>query len=137
MSTPNELLAIRIVVSNSVEFDVTRDFYRRLLGRDEDGSFGDSQSVQQAAFFRLGNVELIVTRELDATPEARIRQGPVWLCFRTENPDSAFADARARDAALPHEPVNTSFGTRGFFANDPMGLPVYVGTAWQSPRGSK
>ncbi len=99
MTTTNELLAVRIVTTDAAEFAETRDFYRRLLGREEDGGLGDGTSVHQAAFFRLSNVELIVTREQDATPEAKINKGNVWLCFRTDDPDSAFAAARARGLA--------------------------------------
>src|ERR1700687_1691151 len=38
----NELLAWRIVTADAAQFDETRDFYRRLLGREEDGGHAGS-----------------------------------------------------------------------------------------------
>ena len=73
-------------------------------------------------------------REAEPTPESKVKQGPVWLCFRTPNPKVAHSGALSRGANLPSPPVPTSFGSEAFFANDPMGLPIYVGTAWRSPR---
>lgn len=134
MSRVEGLLAVRVVTDTPERFERTRDFYRALLGRTETGGFGDASSAQQAAFFQLGPIELIVTREDEPTPESKVEQGPVWLCFRASDPKDAHGAALSRGADLPNPPVATSFGSEAFFANDPMGLPVYVGTPWKSPR---
>lgn len=124
--------AIRIVTTDPQEFEKTRDFYRGLLGKREKLAFGGPKDVHQGAFFEVGGIDLVVTREADVTPEAKIKQGPAWICFKTDEPESTLSQARDRGTSLPNEVVNTSFGTQGFFVNDPTGLAVYVGTPWQS-----
>jgi uncharacterized glyoxalase superfamily protein PhnB len=124
------LYAIRIVTNDGEKFAATVAFYEALLGEAPFRQFGDPQSVHQAAFFQVREVQIVVTREEEPTPESGIHQGPVWLCFRTANPDAAFSDACERGADLRTPPVPTSFGTRAFFANDPCGLATYVGTGW-------
>lgn len=130
MTDIDRLYAVRVVTTDGDEFLRTARFYETLLGTSPFRQFGDERSAHQAAFFRIGDLELIVTREEEPTPEAGIRQGPVWLCFEAPDPDSAFAAARARGAAIASSPVETSFGTRAFFSNDPAGLAVYVGQGW-------
>ncbi len=130
MSEIDDLYAVRVVTRDANEHVRTVRFYESLLGCAPFRQFGDDRSMHQAAFFALGDIQLIVTREDEPTPEAAIRQGPVWLCFKTADPDEALAAANRRGAALDTEPVTTSFGSRAFFSNDPAGLAVYVGTGW-------
>ena len=124
------LHAVRIVAADINEFERTVLFYERLIGDEPFRRFGGPGAVHSAAFFQVGVTQLIVTLEPDVTPEAEIEQGPVWLCFRTDDPDQTLDAARSRDAELPNSAVSTSFGTRAFYANDPTGLAVYVGTGW-------
>lgn len=122
--------AFRIVVKDANEFEKARDFYRQILGKDEKVAFGNATDIHQAAFFDVGGIDLIVTRETEATPEANIQQGPAWICFKADDPEKALADANKRGAKIENQVVDTSFGTRAFFVNDPSGLAVYVGTPW-------
>jgi hypothetical protein len=124
------LQAVRVVAEDLDEFERTAGFYERLLGLEPFRRFGGADAVHSAAFFRVGDVQLIVTLEPTVTPEAAIRQAPVWLCFKTNDPNEALEAARSREAAVPNDVVSTSFGTRAFYANDPGGLAVYVGTGW-------
>ena len=128
MSEIEGLYAVRVVTRDADEHVRTVRFYESLLGCAPFRQFGDDRSVHQAAFFAVGDVQLIVTREDEPTPEAAVHQGPVWLCFKATDPDAARDAANRRGAALAAEPVTTSFGSRAFFSNDPAGLAVYVGT---------
>ncbi|MEZ6187038.1 MAG: VOC family protein [Planctomycetota bacterium] len=131
MSEIEKFLAVRVVCATPEKFEEAVRFYRGLLGRDEGLRFGQPGDVQQGAFFSLGDAQLIVTCE-EVTPEAAVEQGAAWLCFHSQDPEQLLADARGRGAALPNDVVDTSFGTRGFFANEPTGLPIYVGTPWSA-----
>ncbi len=82
MSEIADLYAVRLVTKNSEEYTLTRRFYQALLDQEPFREFGDSKSLHEAAFFRLGGLELVVTREEEPTPESGIRQAPVWLCLR-------------------------------------------------------
>ena len=124
------LHAVRIVTGDLDQFERTATFYQRLLGVEPFRQFGGPGALHSAAFFQVGATQLIVTLEPVVTTEAEVDQGPVWLCFKTNDPEPTLDAARARRAELPNDVVRTSFGTRAFYANDPAGLAVYVGTGW-------
>lgn len=86
----------------------------------------------QTAFFEISGIDIVITREESVTPEAKTDQGEAFICFKTDQPNETLAEARNRGTKLPNNVVKTSFGTEGFFTNDPAGLAIYVGTPWQS-----
>ena len=131
MSEIEKFLAVRVVCETPAKFEETVAYYRGLLGRDEALRFGEPGDPQLGAFFQVGDAQLIVTCE-EVTPEAKVEQGAAWLCFHSEDPRALLEAARARGTPLPNEVVATSFGTEGFFANEPNGLPLYVGTPWST-----
>ncbi|MCU1353344.1 MAG: hypothetical protein JWM05_2553 [Acidimicrobiales bacterium] len=127
MTDIDKLIAVRLIAEDYTTFERMVGFYTDLLGADPYLSFGDATAVHAGAFFHVGPVDLVLAFETEVTPEARIDQGPAWLCFGTGDPAAV---ASSRSIGLS-EVVDTSFGTRATFANDPGGFAVYVGSDWR------
>jgi predicted enzyme related to lactoylglutathione lyase len=128
------LRALRLVCIDVDRYERTCAFYRELLGPTDRGTCGGDEDSQRATAFRLAEgLDLIIALEIEPPPEAFLTPGPVWLCFQCEGADAQYEAAQASGCDLLNEPIDTAFGTRAFYANDPDGRPVYVGTPWPRP----
>lgn len=131
-ATVPRVKGIRLLCESGETFERMVSFYGALLGRKPDQAFGERTDVQQAASWRMvQGFELILAREPEPTPEAYVDPSNGWLCLLVGDVDATHGELLRREIELWNDPIDTTFGTRAFFTNDPAGNTLYLGEDWR------